>query len=109
MQPPKEFVTNVRPKNETIEAYRQRYLDSVPFEFQAKACHCKHSITAAHRTQDNSPNGLVYDWRDGVPYHWDCGKVPGIWTYLEICFSCEQMYIVPKFPDRMMLCGDCGG
>jgi hypothetical protein len=109
MRPPTEFVTNVHRKGESINQYKQRYLDSVPFEFQAKSCHCTVSIDSWHRTQDKSPNGLRYDWRNGVPYHWDCGKIPGIWTYLEYCFSCGEMYIVPKFPDRMMICGDCGG
>jgi hypothetical protein len=106
MQPPTEFITNVRPKNESLESYKQRYLDSVPFEFQAKACHCTLAQLNRHTV---TPNGLTFDWRNGVPYHWLCGGIPGIWTYLEYCFSCEQIYIVPKYPDRMMLCGDCGG
>ena len=109
MQPPSDLVTNVRRKTETLEQFHERYDESVPWKFQSKACTCHPNINDGHRTAAKSENGLVYNWINGVPYHWDCNGVPGIWTYLEICFSCEELYLVKVFPDRMMLCEDCGG
>jgi hypothetical protein len=96
-------------KGESIDDYRLRYLRSIPLEIRQQMCQCQHSVQLWHKTQATSPNGLVFNWEGKVAVHWDCNKPMPNWTYIETCFNCEQLYIIKTFPDKMMLCEDCGG
>lgn len=88
-----------RPESETVEEYRERYVDSIPYEFQHLICDCP-------RSEFKGTGCFTHE--NGVLKH-KCGKYTSLWTYLEYCASCDEIYLIKKCPDRMLLCEDCGG
>jgi hypothetical protein len=88
-----------RPEKESVEDYRERYMQSIPWEFQKYVCDCP-------RSEFKGNNCFIHF--DGVLQH-KCGRYTTLWTYLEYCASCDELYLIKKCPDRMMLCEDCGG
>lgn len=97
-----------RPESETYEEYRERYYDSIPYKFQHLICECTH---AEMKTWINSqPKGTLWiTHENGVIKCNRCSKYTTLWTYLEYCYSCDEMYVTKVCPDRMLLCEDCGG
>lgn len=95
-----------RPDAESVADYRERYYDSIPYEFQHLVCDCEPNGRTFKGRQPNGDSWFTF--KDGVLKHY-CGKYTTLWTYLEICYSCDEMYVVKVCPDRMMLCEGCGG
>lgn len=95
-----------RPESETYEDYRERYYDSIPYEFQHLVCNCTH---AEKKVWERNGGGKWTTYENGVVRCGKCRNYMSLWTYLEICFSCEEMYVIKVCPDRMMLCEGCGG
>ena len=94
-----------RPESETYEDYRKRYHDSLPDNFQHLVCECSH----AEKKQHEARGGKWTTYENGIVRCGLCGNYMSLWTYLEICFNCEEMYVVKVCPDQMLLCEDCGG
>lgn len=87
---------------------REAYIETIPFKFQNKICTCPNYYRPGKSPVHNFRYITIPDsGKVGVIVHETCRKPTNLWTYIEECENCEQLYIVKKFPDKYLLCGDC--
>jgi len=72
-----------------------------PDEVADQGCRCKnHSFT-----EQLDANGIGTDiWICS-----ECLKPKPLMFYVEWCESCGVPYVIKRYPDRTLLCTDCGG
>jgi hypothetical protein len=93
------------PPAEACSRGRQAYIDTIPEELQDEICKCK---TVPDHLVYNQTKKLPDTGEVGIVVHVRCGKPANLWAYLEECYNCEYIYVVREYPDKNLICSECG-
>lgn len=95
---------------EAVGNGREAYVESIPWKFANDVCTCpKYFVRGRSPIHNYRYIKLPDTGPVGILVHEVCRKPTNLWTYIEECENCEELYIVREFPDRNLLCGDCSG